>query len=192
MNSTNDNKPDWLDENGMVIYDGRIPEDVRLLDSEVNITLALALTITQIVIQLAIIGLAIYSIVTAPSVGQEEGLENQRGFGFQFQNSRSPTTPLAVCYGEHKHAPHIWYNELSNQDNDNLLKLMWGIGEGPIDSISELKVSDILFTEVDGDNSTDLHVGGTFEKDFRLNKPGLSQDFNDELEKFDDSVISIV
>lgn len=188
---TDETRPDWLDENGMIIYDGRIPGDVKILDDDTNAVvipfIIAALPYIGIALKLALLGLAIYSVVTRPSIGGGS-LEAQRGFGFQFQNSRAPTVPLAVIYGEHKFAPHLWYNELSNQGNDNLLDLMWGIGEGPIEAVTDIRVNDIDFSTVDGSNSIDIHLADTFEKDSRLTKAGVSQDFSDTIEPNDEVI----
>lgn len=173
-------------------YDGSIPPDQKFLSDNVNAP-ALALLgplLASIgigaLLKLAFLAFSIFMFFKQRKVAAKERgtLEAERAYGFQLENTFQPDTPLSIVYGEHRVYPHYFYQKLSNKGNNNRLDLGLGIGEGPIESVSEIKVNDIAVAELVGSNSTTTHLGNnsTADVDGILNSVAYTQDFSEEIE----------
>lgn len=179
------------DEAKWVTYDGSVPQDVRLLGPAVEgpLIAALAPIFAAIgiggLLKLVFIGFSLFMFFKNRARVKERGdLEAERAFSFSLENTSEPDTPLQIIYGEHLVFPHFFYQSLSNIGNNNRIDLGLGLGEGPIESVSELKVNGIAFGNLTGSNSHNVHLGANdsaADVDTRLTKVGFTQDFQDEI-----------
>jgi len=180
-----------LDENGMIIYDGRVPSDVDLFADDVQIAFSTLLPLLGLGIKLGLLAYSLYAYFTREEPASTGPLdETIEAFGLSFNNTINPSTNLSIIYGEHKFAPHVFYQKLSNLGNNNRMDIGLGIGEGPIDSISELKVNELDFTDLQGTNSFTLHDGSVIEIDQIFDKIALSQDLNTNITEEGQVIIS--
>ena len=179
-----------FDEKGFLIYDGGLPPDVDWFNTDVRAEAAIATIYFVwmyggVILKLALVAYSLYSYYsqTAPPLGSSRSSKRLQGFGFDITNTTSPDEPLAIVCGDHIVAPHLFYQKISNKGNNNRLDIGWGIGEGPITAVSGVKVSNIEFDTLTGENSYDVHYGvsASGEQDTRLSKLTISTDYNDQI-----------
>ena len=108
------------------------------------------LAITAIVLTLASLGFTIYQFVTAEEF--QSGETPQDAFSFRLRNSVDPTNPIPMIYGEVPVAGQFFFQDLSNIGRNNLLKIGVGISEGPIESITDIRVNGVTLDALRGDD----------------------------------------
>lgn len=78
-----------------------------------------------------------YSLLSGPSTKHKFG---------EVANTRSNVTPIPVIYGEHRVGGNIIYERVS--DNEKELYVCVGIGEGEVQSISDIEVNGKPISEI--------------------------------------------
>jgi len=82
-----------------------------------------------------------YSVATSYS-NYKEAKEEREEYSFgPISNTKSHEIPIPVIYGENLVAGNVISQKIRGE-NDNLMDLQIGIGEGPIESISEIKANE--------------------------------------------------
>lgn len=187
--------------NAIVELDGTVPEDVQelinqfkrmkyKLDEFGNVeTGAEILFAIQLVLVLATIGFAIFQLVTAPKPPNVPNATQSSGF--TLENTFDTTLPIPIVYGRVKQAGQYFFQTMQNLKTDNLLNIGIGLSEGPIESVTDIRVNDLsldnLRDQFDdgkllkeevflGDISNPSPENGGVSSIF--NTPGNVQDFN--------------
>lgn len=179
-----------LDDTDLVTYDGQMPPDVELFADDINAAYV------GVTLALASIGFSIYQLANTPD--KPDTPRVSESFGFDLSNAFDPNNPIPIIYGTHKVSGQYFFQQMSNLKTNNLLSMGVGIGEGPIFSVTDIKVNNIPISDIQsGDQIGEVEVflgdvampsSGTGGVADIFYEPGLTQEFNDGIPTGDGTI----